>query len=349
MKILYGVQGTGNGHITRAMTIIPILKKYANVDVLLSGFSYDLPLPFSVKYQFKGLSFCFGKKGGIDYFETYKKNKLKRFLNEVKQLDLREYDFVISDFEPVSCWAALKQKKKCVGFSNQASIFTPNVPLPKSADVTGKLILKYYAPSAVNFGMHFQAYNPQIFTPVISREVRELKAKTNGFYLVYLPAYSIEKIASVFKEFEKERFVIFSNVTKKTHKRNMYIFPLDRKHFLDQLANCNGVITAAGFSTTADALYLKKKLLIIPQKNQFEQKCNALALKKMGVPVIKKLKSKFVPELQKWMDSSTIVHVNYPDNSELIVNTLIKAGIAVDRSNTNLFPFMDFTLQLAKK
>ncbi len=87
MKILYGVQGTGNGHITRAMTLIPILKKYATVDVLLSGFSYDLSLPFPVTYQFKGLSFCFGKKGGIDYFKTYKKNKLKRFLNEVKQLD----------------------------------------------------------------------------------------------------------------------------------------------------------------------------------------------------------------------------------------------------------------------
>ena len=143
MKILYAVQGTGNGHITRAMALIPVLKKYADVDVLVSGFSYNLSLPFKVDHQFKGMSFCFGKKGGIDYRETYKKNKLKRFLKEVKQLDLKKYDFVISDFEPISCWAAMKQKKRCIGFSNQNSIFTPNVPIPKSMDVAGKLVLKY--------------------------------------------------------------------------------------------------------------------------------------------------------------------------------------------------------------
>jgi uncharacterized protein (TIGR00661 family) len=349
MKILYAVQGTGNGHITRAMAIIPVLKKHATVDVLVSGFSYDLALPFDVKYQFKGMSFCFGKKGGIDYMETYKKNKLKRFMNEVKQLDLKEYDFVISDFEPISCWAAQKQKKRCIGFSNQASIFTPNVPLPKSMDITGKLVLKYYAPATVNFGIHFQQYNPQIFTPIISEEVRKLKTKNEGFYLIYLPAFGIEKITNMFKRFEKEQFIVFSNIKEKIQKGNISICPLDRASFLQRLANCKGVITAAGFSTTADALYLRKKLLVIPQKNQFEQKCNALALKNMGVTVVKKLKKKYVPELLTWMYSSDIVKVDYPDNSELIVQTILNAGVTTSKHSPVHLPVVDFNLQLAKK
>ncbi len=223
------------------------------------------------------------------------------------------------------------------------------MPLPKSADVAGKLILKYYAPATINFGMHFQKYNPQLFTPMINKEVRELKIKSEGFYLVYLPAFSVEKIITVFSQFEKERFIVFSNVKQEARKRNIRVFPLDRKNFLQQLANCSGVITAAGFSTTADALYLKKKLLVIPQKNQFEQKCNAWALKKMGVTVIKNLKKKFIPEMQHWMDSSAIVKVDYPDNSELIVDTIIKAGMSIARPNTHILPSMDFTLQLAKK
>ena len=37
MKILYGIQGTGNGHLSRAEEIVPILKKMAHVDVLISG------------------------------------------------------------------------------------------------------------------------------------------------------------------------------------------------------------------------------------------------------------------------------------------------------------------------
>lgn len=349
MKILYAVQGTGNGHITRAMAIIPVLKKHATVDVLVSGFSYDLPLTFDVKYKFKGMSFCFGKKGGIDYLETYKKNKLKRFMDEVKQLDLKAYDFVISDFEPISCWAAQKQKKRCIGFSNQASIFTPNVPLPKSMDITGKLVLKYYAPCTTNFGIHFQQFNSQIFTPIISEEVRRLKTKNENFYLVYLPAFGIDKLIHTFKRFEKENFIIFSNVKEEIQKKNITVFPLNRSSFLQQLANCKGVITAAGFSTTADALHLRKKLLVIPQKNQFEQKCNALALKNMGVTVIKKLKKKYIPELVTWMYSSAVVKVDYPDNSELIVQTILKAGLTSGKHSPTTLPLVDFNLQLAQK
>ena len=36
MKILYSVQATGNGHIARAKEILPYLKKYGEVDALIS-------------------------------------------------------------------------------------------------------------------------------------------------------------------------------------------------------------------------------------------------------------------------------------------------------------------------
>ena len=162
MKILYAVQGTGNGHITRASSIIPELKKHASVDVLISGFAHDLQLPFEVKYKLKGMSFIFGKKGGIDYLDTYRKNKIGRFLKEIKKLDLSDYDLVISDFEPVSCWAAQIQNKLCIGLSNQAAIFTENVPMPKSADLVGKMVLKRYAPAKMAIGIHFKKYNEHI-------------------------------------------------------------------------------------------------------------------------------------------------------------------------------------------
>jgi hypothetical protein len=37
MKVLYAIQGTGNGHISRANEIIPILERRVNLDVLVSG------------------------------------------------------------------------------------------------------------------------------------------------------------------------------------------------------------------------------------------------------------------------------------------------------------------------
>ena len=77
MKILYAIKGTGNGHISRARDIIPLLKKKGEVDILISGTEADVSLEFPIKYQFKGLCFVFGKKGGIDLVSTYKKAKLR--------------------------------------------------------------------------------------------------------------------------------------------------------------------------------------------------------------------------------------------------------------------------------
>ncbi len=325
MKILYAVQGTGNGHITRAQAIIPELKKHVDaLDILISGFAYNLDFPFKVKYKLKGMSFVFGKDGGIDYWSTIKKNKMRRFLKEIRNLNLSEYDFIISDFEPVSCWASMLQNKLCIGLSNQAATFAENVPLPKSADVIGKLVLKRYAPTKVSVGIHFQRYNENIFTPIIDERIRSAETADKGFYLVYLPAYSLKKIRKTLRKISSEVFLVFSKETKRIKKKkNITYCPLNRNHFITSLANCRGVITAAGFSTVSEALYLKKKLLVIPQKGQLEQKCNAAALKQMGVTVIKKLKRKRIPEIIDWMENGKIVKINYPDNIKEIVEHVL--------------------------
>ena len=67
MNILYGIQGTGNGHISKAPTILKILKKYSsNVDILLSSNNYSLKPNFNISYKKKGITF-FTKNGRINY------------------------------------------------------------------------------------------------------------------------------------------------------------------------------------------------------------------------------------------------------------------------------------------
>ena len=56
MKILYSIQATGNGHISRAMELIPHLREYGNVDVFLSGANSTLALDAPIKYRSKGIS-----------------------------------------------------------------------------------------------------------------------------------------------------------------------------------------------------------------------------------------------------------------------------------------------------
>ena len=86
MKILYAIQGTGNGHVTRAREIVPLLRKNHDTDILISGIQADVELPFEIQYRFHGLSFIFGKKGNVDIAETYKKSGLKQLMKDIRSL-----------------------------------------------------------------------------------------------------------------------------------------------------------------------------------------------------------------------------------------------------------------------
>ena len=56
MKIFYAVQATGNGHISRANTLLPYLEEFGQVDVFLSGSNYALKSDLPIAYRSKGLS-----------------------------------------------------------------------------------------------------------------------------------------------------------------------------------------------------------------------------------------------------------------------------------------------------
>ena len=70
MKILYAVQATGNGHISRAMELLPYLNEYGEVDIFLSGANSSLDFNFPIKYRSKGLSLYYTCKGKLDYTKT---------------------------------------------------------------------------------------------------------------------------------------------------------------------------------------------------------------------------------------------------------------------------------------
>ncbi len=325
MKILYAIQGTGNGHLSRARDIIPLLQQQGELDILVSGIQADVDLPYPVKYTFKGLSFIFGKKGGIDLFATYRKSNLKRLYNEIKSLPVDEYDLVINDFEPVSAWACRMKHKPCIGLSHQAAVINKKSPGSKKKDPVGKAVLNNYAPVTAAYGFHFGAYDKDIFTPVIRAQVRNAKPQDKGHYTVYLPAYSDERIIKILGEIKNTNWQVFSKHSKKAYQeKNVNIQPVNNDDFIESMINCTGVLCGGGFETPAEALFLKKKLLVIPMKGQYEQQCNAAALKTMGVPVVKSLKAKHLDTIVAWVKGKQLIVVNYPDSTARIIKMLLK-------------------------
>ena len=325
MKILYAVQGTGNGHLCRAIDIIPCLQEYGQVDVLISGIQADIVLPFEVKYRYHGLSFIFGKSGGVDLWKTFMSSTVRKFVKEVNSVPVEDYDLVINDFEPISAWGCYFKEKSCIGLSHQIGAFDPSSPKPEESDMLGKFIMKNYAPSNISYGFHFKSYASHIYTPVIRHSVRQLEPKDLGHYTVYLPSYDDSHLLKHLSRFPDVKWEVFSKHNKKSFRmKNVSINPINSDAFVQSMAESSGVLCGAGFETPAEALYLGKKLLVIPMKNQYEQHLNAASLEEIGVPVIKSLKKKSELDIESWLNAKSKVIVDYQDRTAEIVDKIVK-------------------------
>jgi len=324
MKILYAIQGTGNGHLSRAKEVIPALLNRAQVDILISGTQAEVVLDQKVNYVYKGLSFYFGKKGGIDLFKTITKNNIFRVFKEIKNCPVKEYDLVINDFEPISAWACKFRGVKSISLSHQGTLYTENVPKPSHLDFIGSFIIKNYAKCKHNYGFHFKKYNENVYTPIIRNSIRLLKRTEKDHYTAYLPAYSDENIINVLSKIKGVKWKVFSKETKEYYqKKNVYIKPINSEKFEKSLASCKGILCGAGFETPAEAIFLKKKLLVIPMKNQYEQAFNAKALEELGVPVLKTLKKKHISKIKDWIESDAKVTLEFPNETQQIVDHIL--------------------------
>jgi len=317
MKILYGIQSTGNGHISRSSKIVnKLVRKGCEVDILLSGRNSQLAFPFPIKYNLSGLTFFYDGSGEISYWKTWKELKIFQFLKDIK-LNLDGYDLIISDFEPITAWAAKLQNKKCVGISNQCSYLSNKIPRPKEKDFLGESILKWMAPVSTPIGLHFEKYDDFIFTPIIKESLIQLETSDRGHYTVYLPTFDIEHILSEVYKIKSTRFEIFTQVKKPHWIGKCHVMPIKKDVFDESLRNCHGVISTGGFQTSVESLYLGKKLMVIPTKGQYEQICNAESLKRLGCDVGN------LNDIPKFIEGGNKIKIEWEDSSNEIVNRIL--------------------------
>jgi uncharacterized protein (TIGR00661 family) len=282
MKVLYGIQLTGNGHLTRSIELINQLKKNSiDVDIIVSGDNSSIEIPFDIKWRFKGISIYYNREGEVDWWKTIKNMKLIKFFRDTN-IDVSGYDLVISDYEPISCWAARKHKVNCVGISNQYSLF-----YKKDLSTKYKMLnhfSKFFTPCDYYLGLDYVPTHKNIFQPIISDKFLNVKSVNKNFILVYLPSYKLTNLLDVVVDFKNIQWIIYSDEIQKEMKvKNITIRKINREKFQNDLINCDGVITASGFSTTSEALILQKRLWSIPLKFHTEQKLNSKSLEEIGV------------------------------------------------------------------
>lgn len=323
MKILYAIQATGNGHTSRAREIIPHLLNHGQVDVLISGTQSDVCLPYLITYKKTGISYTFGKRGGINFIDSIKKLKPLQYAKDVAQFPVNNYDIIINDFEPITAWACKLKHKPCIALSHQAAYLSSFTPRPLKRNAVAEQLLKHYAPSSQKIGFHFRAFDDFIFEPVIRTEVRDLEVMHKPHITVYLPAHADELLLKHFTKITDIEWHVYSKHCKQSYKiKNVLIAPVNNQQFLQSLAQSSGLVTAAGFESPAEAMFLGKKVLCVPMQNQYEQQCNAAAMKQMGVTVINKIEENFTGRLKSWIHFAKPVKVHFPNQTAQIVASL---------------------------
>ncbi|MBS1917683.1 MAG: glycosyl transferase [Bacteroidetes bacterium] len=324
MKIFYAVQATGNGHISRAMEILPYLEQYGTVDIFLSGANSTLPLNVPVKFRSKGVCFFYSSTGGLNYIDTLKEFAPLRIIKEAKELPVEKYDLVINDFESITSLACRFKKIPSVNFGHQASFQSHKVPRPKKKELIGEWVLRNYATASQYIGLHFNSYDNFILPPVIKKEITLAEPQDKGHITVYLPSYCDEVVSKYFMQLKDFRFEVFSKEVKEVARvNNVTLMPVSKNAFNKSMINCSAIITSAGFETPAEALFLGKKLLAIPIKGQYEQLCNAAALEKMGVPCLNELGKNFIPVFNNWMNEKKKITLPIDFSTEAIINFLM--------------------------
>ncbi|HOY13964.1 MAG TPA: glycosyltransferase family protein [Saprospiraceae bacterium] len=329
MKILYAIQATGNGHISRAQYVIPHLEKYGHVDTLVSGSNATLQPNFAVTYKSCGMSLFYKKCGSIDKTALFYKNNYAKAIKDAIDLPVKNYDLIINDFDFVTALACKIRGKRSVQFGHQASFMSDHAPRPAQKSIAGEFVLANYARATQYVGLHFQKYDDFIFPAVIKPEIINATPKDHGHITIYLPSYDDDCFKSEIKKLKHLRFEWFDKgVSRPKVEGNITFFPISNELFTKSMINCHGIITGGGFETPAEALYMKKRILAVPINGQYEQQCNAAALEKMGVPTILNIDNKTIgKQINQWLDMAwnipTIESNKLEDTIDYIVNAQI--------------------------
>lgn len=303
MKILYSVQATGNGHISRAIQLLPYFRQLGKVDIMLSGSNYSLIPPFEVKYKSKGISLHYNKCGSIDFLAFLYKNRYYSALRDAYQLPVDQYDLILNDFDLVTALACRIKGKESIQIGHQASFMSEKTPRPSEKSRVGELVLTKYAKATKYIGFHFEEYDRFITPPVIKNEILNASVRDLGHVTVYLPSFldvCLKEEAKKCKDVEFHWFDTNTNVISK--EANITFYPIDNDLFTESLINCHGIITGGGFETPSEALFLGKKLLSVPISNHYEQQCNGAALERLNATVIERLdQNNFQSQIKSWL------------------------------------------------
>ena len=293
-SILYGVNGEGSGHSTRAKEVISHLLTQGH-QVYIASFDRGLA---NLRKDFDVTEIFGWRIAYVNNQVRYRKTVARNLLNAPrvaasvsrlnKLVEERDIDAVITDFEPLTCHVGRRRKLPVLAIDNQHILTNTRIRYPKrhSADATAaKMVTRWMVPGAdAYFVTSFVSAETKrrktfLFPPILRECILQAKPTVGRDILVYVTSPAPELAALLGSV--RSSFVAYGFGREGREGNIVYKKPsLD--WFFTDLVNAGAVIANAGFSLVTEALHLGKTYLAIPVEHQFEQVFNAYWVGQLG-------------------------------------------------------------------
>src|ERR1700720_1439163 len=293
-NILYGVNGEGAGHSTRAKEVLTHLRDRGH---RLHVASFDRGL-VNLRDQFEVTEIFGFRIAYVNNRVRYKRTLARslvmmpqaaKSVSRIKKLiESWKIDLVITDFEPLTCHVGHGMGLPVISIDNQHCLTNAVVSYPpqyrRDAAAT-KLVTRLMSPHADAylvisfFTAPVKKQNTFLFPPLLREEILKVVVTEGEHILVYVtsPAPLLAKTLSSVRG----RFIAYGFGREGEEGNILYKNPsLDG--FMRDLASAKAIIANSGFSLVTEALHLGKPYLAIPVEHQFEQIFNAYWLEKAG-------------------------------------------------------------------
>ena len=293
-NILYGVNGEGAGHSTRAKEVLTHLAEKGH-KVHVASFDRgleNLKRHFDVT-EIYGFRFAY-VNNRVRYKRTLAKNLITvpqaaKSLTRLKRLvDEEEIELVITDFEPLTCHIGHRCRLPVLSIDNQHFLTNAVVSYPvqyRRDAAAAKIVTKLMTPRARAylvisfFAAPIRKPNTFLFPPLLRQEILSARPSEADHVLIYVtsPAPALAKLLGSVRT----RFIAYGFGRAGTQGNITFKKP-SVDGFFDDLVSARAVIANAGFSLVTEALHLGKPYLAVPVGRQFEQISNAYWLQQLG-------------------------------------------------------------------
>lgn len=380
-KFIFTIQGEGRGHLTQAISMTQIAKEaghevvgYAvgsfqgrKIPAFFSDFVGDIPM-----VQYESPSINYGKGNSVHVrktamqaltkFRTYWKSacQLEKFIVENRP------DGIVNFYESITGLYFLKTRSKvpCMSIGHQYLLLNrhfKSIPEKKLDQFLLNLNTKITAIGSKKFlGLSFRempddlAKNMYVVPPLLRQEVKKIVPVNGKSWLLYVTHYKLANQIIAWAQQNKEISLdcFWDHPEKKevfSPSENLTFHPIDAEKYLVKMSTCAGLISTAGFESVAEAMYLKKPVMMVPVPNHIEQMINAYDGEISGAGIA--AKSFDLDIFKNYLGQERIQNSDYEvwaQKTSLKISEQLEGLIKI-KTNNNKLEFSDFFIKVLSK